>query len=1233
MIRIRLKFSEIKRDAFGRIETPVLMLQKPHGEIIGALGDFYGLGTEFKFNEPSVVRFKHPKRNHGKRTKFYDELVGDKLVQIDPYGIFIVTDVSESTDDNVKIKNVECKSLEQELATKRAFIPEGTYNLWNQADVQNSLLGMIFFGLNWNIGTVSISLIGKYRTFPETDGKVLDFLLGEVQKKYGCIFDFDSYTRTVNVMDASEAVPTMPVFLSYKNLLKSGSINENVNTVFTKLSVRGADGIDIRNVNPTGDNYIYNLDYYISNGDIPVDLAAKWRTWENSIFSQQAYYTSVIALRNAANSRRLNMEAELVDLQNNLKTLDNTRATFLQMLNDPYGKESTTYLEEHDISVDDVYEYFNGRLADTAVEYSEIEAKIADIVSDIEAVAEERDRHTDTLVSINSELKMANYFTDDELAILNCYFKEDEFADNTFAVFDVSLDSNGSYNKFSSAPLVFTNVKWTEVECDGGHRMASIAGGNVSISGDSATIDANVVRGTFDYADGEVVCSLYLGSGSDDGESFPSGNLTYTATGTYEDVLLSGMTEHEDAIYSADKSVSHTIHYYTGDITIPCSDAKIYFTRNVTEYQQYSVEQDLYNHAQECMKEIAWPGYEFDVESGNFIFAEKFEPFKNAIQLGCNVHLELDDNLFLKPMLIEIHAEFDSPDDFTLVFSNFFQRPDKSNGFKDLLSKATSTSASIDMSKYKFGQNANTTTWVKEMLEKGLEAAKAQINAGKDQLVTIDQAGIVVDSAHGTSKIYLNNGMVALLDKSTNTVRMAMGHFLNEASGTDFVGILADVIGGTLVAGRNLIIECPDLNGGTMQFKVDSSGVIINNGRMYMKTNVGAMGWDSNYGLFAGVSGLFETTDAGYVHPTCIDPESGEMIFDDNGFPDGVNVWIGIDGKAYFRGNVYAENGYFKGTVQASTFLDSKGNSMMTDEKWKSKYLDVRGLNVNGNFIVDENGSVTINKGSISWDSVSEHDNIDKRISDAQSSAKTAGSTASSVKGIIDDWKYTHEGSTYIDGTKLMTGTVIASKLSGGTVGLLDEGGSECGTIEIGSSDWSEYTLRINSGSGISMWAEGGNIWLAGKYVTLAGETANCSHNNFYPNKKTFTLGVDWQPWAILYSSSSPSIVSDKNKKTSIEYGLDSYDNFFDSLRPLRFKFIDGTSNRFHTGFVSQDIETALINNDLTTQDFAGFIKSPTEDGDGYNYMLRYEEFIALNTWQIQQLKSRVTELEAKLFV
>ncbi len=114
---------------------------------------------------------------------------------------------------------------------------------------------------------------------------------------------------------------------------------------------------------------------------------------------------------------------------------------------------------------------------------------------------------------------------------------------------------------------------------------------------------------------------------------------------------------------------------------------------------------------------------------------------------------------------------------------------------------------------------------------------------------------------------------------------------------------------------------------------------------------------------------------------------------------------------------------------------------------------------------------------------------------------------------------------------------------------------------------------------------------------------------------------------------------SDRNIKNTITpfdnlyyWEEEKQDKFFDALMPSSYKYNNGSSNRLHTGFIAQDVYDALVSADLNSDDYAYVccdINPITEEKT--NWRLRYEEFVALNTWQIQKLKKRITELEAKL--
>ena len=137
-----------------------------------------------------------------------------------------------------------------------------------------------------------------------------------------------------------------------------------------------------------------------------------------------------------------------------------------------------------------------------------------------------------------------------------------------------------------------------------------------------------------------------------------------------------------------------------------------------------------------------------------------------------------------------------------------------------------------------------------------------------------------------------------------------------------------------------------------------------------------------------------------------------------------------------------------------------------------------------------------------------------------------------------------------------------------------------------------------------------------------------------------YKLGISTQQWdnvyarrgdfGLLYSDSGTVDGSDRNIKKDIEALPDAYGELFDSLEPVRYKYKENTSDRYHTGFIAPDVLGAVENAGLTSKDFAAYCAWEKEDGETTSG-LRYSEFIALCVSEIQKLKKRVNELEEKL--
>ena len=138
-------------------------------------------------------------------------------------------------------------------------------------------------------------------------------------------------------------------------------------------------------------------------------------------------------------------------------------------------------------------------------------------------------------------------------------------------------------------------------------------------------------------------------------------------------------------------------------------------------------------------------------------------------------------------------------------------------------------------------------------------------------------------------------------------------------------------------------------------------------------------------------------------------------------------------------------------------------------------------------------------------------------------------------------------------------------------------------------------------------------------WYTAAGIIYSNKNMYIYTKDTGYLYGTWWL-------NNDNVIQSDQKSKHNIENLLSNYEILFDNLIPVRYKYNNGTSNRYHLGFIAQDVEKAIKISNLTPQDCAILVKDEQE-----NYGLRYGEFISLNTWQIQKLKARVIELENEI--
>ncbi|MCM1364964.1 MAG: tail fiber domain-containing protein [Faecalibacterium sp.] len=134
-----------------------------------------------------------------------------------------------------------------------------------------------------------------------------------------------------------------------------------------------------------------------------------------------------------------------------------------------------------------------------------------------------------------------------------------------------------------------------------------------------------------------------------------------------------------------------------------------------------------------------------------------------------------------------------------------------------------------------------------------------------------------------------------------------------------------------------------------------------------------------------------------------------------------------------------------------------------------------------------------------------------------------------------------------------------------------------------------------------------------------------------------FHLGIAAAPTYLWGSSvkfsSGATVTSDERLKNTIADFTEKHEILFENLQPKTFKYNDGTSDRFHFGFIAQQLKTAIEISGLTTQEVAAYVATECEyDGKpDYTLSIRYSELVSLNTHMIQKCLKEIAVLKAEI--
>ena len=854
-------------------EPPTLILKNTTGTPIGVLGYAMHISADIKYDEASVIEFELPAWVNGKPTPHYDAVIGMRVVDLQDVGQFILVNPKETGDGIKKIKACKGYSLEYEFTFKKLSLSSATYNFWNPVTPDSTLLGIILEMMpSWHVGSIDSALVGKYRTFEVSDENLYNFIKGTVQNSYNCIFDFDTYNRRINVKDASSTVATNPVYISNTNLAKEISVEENTENIVTRLDVNGAEGVNIRDVNPSGSNQIVNLDYFMNTDNFTQALIDKYYAWKESYENYQLPYYNLSVEYALQIMRKTTEQAALVELESERTVLENEQAVIIQGIARDLKPQS---------DLDDV----NTRLA---AKQEEINAKAAEI-KETEAQAAEI---YSELVVINKATNFKSYFTAEEYLQIDRYLKDDAVSESSFVAQTTdSYQDDDTGNAISGKSIAVSGASITFVTNTRDKDIYDIKGGRITAD----FIDAEIISTAFEKSPNDsFVMTAYLGAGTAGERTFPKGCISLT--GTVSAVSSDMATDEEVGGLKTGTELNITI-----------AEGYLYFTMNTGEYEKRAVAWDLFEYGREILEKISQPSYTFSITGANFLCLDDFVKFKNQLKHGQKIYVGIGEDETLSPICVGVKFSYDDLTELTLEFSDTYISGDSSFLLADLLEQSVSMGKNVELSKYTYSafMDSGASTKVKDFMSAALDVSKNAIMSSKEQAISWGDSGIRLRkwandlrTEYDPKQVWLNNNSILMTSDNWSTAELAIGNFYDENLG-DCWGVVAPNIVGTLLAGSNLVIESAKEDGGVAVFKVDAEGCTLHN---------------SNFSI---------TNEDTNTH-ILLDPMHGMMIgkyplIDNEGVVDDTKklFYADTDGNLTLKGTIYASAGEFTGKITA----------------------------------------------------------------------------------------------------------------------------------------------------------------------------------------------------------------------------------------------------------------------------------------------------------------------------
>ena len=751
------------------------------------------------------------------------------------------------------------------------FVPTAFYN---DKDPKRSLLHRVLEDKapHWKIGHVptwvsmseddEAELASSFKRIYTVDGSTIyDFLTGEVAKETNVIFVFNTFKRIIDCYSLIDCYKTnadgtrtivehaygndTSIFVSKKNLASEISIESNQDELKNCFRVEGGDDLitaSVAAVNMNGTNYIWCFSD-LQLRDMSEELRDRIEEYQTIMSSQETkdlYYGE-----NGIYTRLCNAYEELYlkesALMPNTDSFDpgEAKTQYEKVVNALQASDSAVYVT----SINNYSNDSHGKLDDMIIEYASV---FMDSRFDIEVINDKdsnKSQFDKNAKKWKGKIKITQK-TDSS----NTY---PTIVDD-FQYIEVNIEDKSTEN----GELEFIRQKTLKALAESD--MQNFDFTSMSDSDIKSKLENFALNRLISFYDAYNRClSIMSDFGTISNEPDGSGKIDerrnlyneyYRVLKIIESVkkiretevkslrekisVIEGeQTEFQNSKqYNFEKFLGEELYsefcLYRREDTYSNSN---YISDNLnTTTEQLEKAQELLKVAEAELKKACVLQRTVSASLNNLLALPEFEPLYEEFALYNFIRIKTEDEI-IKLRLIKIEFDGDSIESINVTFSEQIESVDKKlSDMESVLQQASSiaTSYSSTVKQAKQGSSAN--NQITDMVTNGLVAAKTSLATDIHNEVEITGAGIIArrmddEGSYGNKQLKISGNRMYFTDDAWQSVSMAIGEV--NFNGEDRYGVLADVICGNLIAGKQMLIGNED---GSVEITGD--GIKITNG-------------------------------------------------------------------------------------------------------------------------------------------------------------------------------------------------------------------------------------------------------------------------------------------------------------------------------------------------------------------------------------------------------------------